>query len=224
MKQRILQLLLLTIALTMSLNLISWGYRDDKGEDKPATPTKESTPAQEVDLGLSVKWASWNVGASSPEQYGGYYAWGEIEEKRNYDLDTYKYYNSGTNDYIDISNNISGTQYDVATVKWRNGWRMPTSAELTELNTKCKWEVYTYNGVKGCKVTGPNGNFIFLPFAGYFNGASLRHNDSSVYYWSGSLSDGISIKLFSDVITVGPISVFNDDNRHNGYSVRPVRN
>ena len=91
--------------------------------------TVGSVPEAEeaVDLGLSVKWAPWNVGASTPEEYGGYYAWGETVEKATYNESSYQYYkNDG---YVDIGSEISGTPYDVAHVKWGGDWRMPTNEE-----------------------------------------------------------------------------------------------
>ena len=112
-----------------------------------------------IDLGLSVKWASCNIGASSPERTGGYYACGETEVKSNYTWETYKYYANGK--YTSIGTSICGTQYDVAHVKWGGQWRMPTLAELKELVNECTWTWTTLNGVKGMKVTGPNGNSIF---------------------------------------------------------------
>lgn len=121
-----------------------------------------------VDLGFpsGILWAAYNVGASSPEEYGGYYAWGETEGKESYTLENYKFYNSGTNSFEFIGSEISGTSYDVAHVKWGGGARMPTFAEVKELLNNCTFKYGTYNGVKGDYVVGPNGNSIFLPFAG----------------------------------------------------------
>lgn len=191
------------------------------------TKEDEITPGQEVDLGLSVKWASWNVGASSPEGYGGYYAWGETEEKSDYDCDTYKYYydtdGDGYKEFANIGSNISGTQYDVATVKWGNGWRMPTKAELQELCDKCTWTGYTYNGVAGCKVTGPNGNSIFLPCAGNRNGTSLHNAGDGGDYWSGSPEEYDSVCAWGLFVgNFGGLCVFYGSSTY-GHSVRPVR-
>ena len=141
-----------------------------------------------VDLGLpsGLKWAACNVGASSPEEYGGYYAWGETEEKESYYEEDYLYYNYGI--YTDIGSDISGTQYDVAHVKWGGDWRMPTMVEQEELRNNCFWEWTTVNGVNGYNVIGPNGNSIFLPAAGCRYGTYVYNICSSGYYWSGSLS------------------------------------
>lgn len=119
-----------------------------------------------VDLGLSVKWASCNVGANKPEEYGSYYAWGETSERLYTTRAQYAYYDSKTDTYTNIGSNISGTGYDVARAKWGGNWRMPTRAEMEELVNKCTWTWTTHNGVKGQLVTGPNGNSIFLPDAG----------------------------------------------------------
>jgi hypothetical protein len=142
-----------------------------------------------VDLGLSVRWASYNVGANSSEDYGGYYAWGETEEKSCYSVSTYKYFNSTTIEYINIGDEISGTKYDVARVKWGGYWRLPTQAEQKELTDKCTWTWTTQNGVKGYKVAGPNGNSIFLPAAGNRDDTDINHVGVGGFYWSGTLSE-----------------------------------
>lgn len=181
----------------------------------------EITPGQMVDLGLSVKWAGWNVGASRPEEYGGYYAWGELHEKSDYDWETYQYYDQENDEYIFIGNNISGTQYDVARVKWGGSWRMPTLAECKELINKCTWTWTTYNGVEGQKVTGPNGNSIFLPFAGYRGGTSVGSQGSDGRYWSGTLYEGDSGYAYCLYFNDGHV-YWNGDSRTIGRSVRPV--
>ena len=181
----------------------------------------EITPGQMVDLGLSVKWAGWNVGASRPEEYGGYYAWGELHEKSDYDWDTYQYYDQENDECIFIGNNISGTQYDVARVQWGGSWRMPTEAEIKELISKCDWTWTTYNGVAGQKVTGPNGNCIFLPAAGWRLGTSVFHQGSYGYYWSGSLHEGYSYFAYKLSFDRGSV-LWGSSDRYRGYSVRPV--
>ena len=154
-----------------------------------------------VDLGLSVLWAAYNVGASSPEEYGGYYAWGETSTKSDYTWENYKHRerydydheHHGDDcwcwDYKFIGNEISGTSYDVAHVQWGGGARMPTLAEVQELVDNCTFTDGSYNGVEGSYVTGPNGNSIFLPFAGnrYYGG--LYDEGSSGYFWSGTYND-----------------------------------
>lgn len=191
------------------------------------TKADEITPGQEVDLGLSVKWAGWNVGASSPEEYGGYYAWGETEEKSNYTRDTYKYYydtdGDGDKEYANIGNNICGTQYDVARQKWGGSWRMATYDELSELRSKCTWTWITYKGINGYKVTGPNGNSIFLPAAGDRK-TSLYGQGSGGHYWSGTLSEDYSYDAWRLYFYNGYHSLkYYGSYRYLGVTVRPVK-
>lgn len=152
-----------------------------------------------VDLGLSVLWAAYNVGASSPEEYGGYYAWGETEVKSDYTWENYKYRekyyrDDGHQEWTGsfIGNEISGTSYDVAHVKWGGDARMPTLTEVKELVNKCTFTNGSYNEVRGNYVTGPNGNSIFLPFAGRRDDWLSSEGDYG-HFWSGTyfVNDGI---------------------------------
>ena len=135
-----------------------------------------------VDLGLSVKWAAWNVGATSPEEAGGYYAWGECDTKLFYSGNNYKHYSQCRYD-------ISNTLNDVAKQKWGSDWRMPTEHEMNELLNKCTWISSTVNGVKCYKVTGPNGNSIYLPFAGKRDDDYNSEVGDGGYYWSGTYKE-----------------------------------
>ena len=134
-----------------------------------------------VDLGLSVKWATCNVGASSPGDYGNHYAWGETSTKSSYDTD-----NSAT--YGKQMGSIAGNPtYDVARKKWGSPWRLPTKAEFDELVDNCTWTWTTQNGHNGYKVTSKkNGNSIFLPAAGYRDGTSSGSQGTDGYYWSAT--------------------------------------
>ena len=105
---------------------------------KASEPTL--TPGQVVDLGLSVYWASCNLGAESPEEFGNYYAWGETSPKSKYTESTYSFYNQSTNRYISIGEDIAGTEYDAATVNLGSSWKMPTEGQMKELLEKCTWE------------------------------------------------------------------------------------
>ena len=179
-----------------------------------------------VDLGLpsGIKWATCNVGATNPEEYGGYYAWGETEEKKNYDESTYKWRNgSSTSSYGTVDNKtVLDPEDDVAHVKWGGSWRMPTKAEQDELRNNCTWTWTTQNGVNGYKVTSKtNGNSIFLPAAGGRNGANLNYSGSVGYYWSSSLNEGYSYSAFNLYFYSGLYDWF-DNLRYNGFSVRPV--
>ena len=151
------------------------------------------TVADAVDLGLpsGTLWASWNVGATKPEEYGGYYAWGETEEKETYTQDNYKHYDNTRQEYINIGTGIYGTVYDVANVLWGDGWHMPTETQIWELIDKCTWTWITYNDtVTGCKVIGPNGNSIFLPAAGYRYGTSLHVAGDLGCFWGSAGNNG----------------------------------
>ena len=171
-----------------------------------------------VDLGLpsGLKWATCNIGANSPEEYGNYYAWGEVGIKEEYTQSNSVTYGKQMDD---ISGNA---QYDAATANWGGDWRMPTHTEMTELSNKCTWEWTTQNGVKGYKVTGPNSNYIFLPAAGYFNGASFNSGSYGYsYYWSSTTDSnaGIAYRLRFDSGSHN----LSSSSRDYGYSVRPVK-
>ena len=169
-----------------------------------------------VDLGLSVKWATCNVGASCPEDYGNYYAWGEIQTKSEYTKE-----NSLTYYGKDIGNISGNSRYDVARAQWGSSWRLPTLAEIKELKNQCKWKWTTEGGHKGYRVMGSNGNSIFLPAAGCRYGTSVRFQGSSGSYWSGTLNGGDSPYACSLYFRDG-IARWYDSGRDYGRSVRPV--
>ena len=175
---------------------------------------------KKVDLGLSVCWAGWNVGASSPEGYGNYYAWGETTTKSSYTESSYQYHNGS---YVNIGSNICGTQYDVARAQWGGSWRMPTKAEFEELINRCTWTWITYNNVNGYKVTGPNGKSIFLPAAGRLDGTELILRGSEGNYRSGTLLESSSSYAYSLTFCGGGYRVVNKYlYRERGLAVRPV--
>lgn len=156
-----------------------------------------------VDLGLSVKWAKYNIGATRPEEYGDYYAWGEIAPKKLYTWKSYKY-SKGSEDNITKYNKNDNTTTldssdDVAHIKWGGNWRMPTEKEFRELKEECLWEREVVNNKNCFKATGPNGNFIYFPAAGSY-GATLSadgwYNDSKLFsagieaiYWTSTIGD-----------------------------------
>lgn len=152
-------------------------------EEYVLTFTQEINGHEYVDLGLSVKWATCNVGASSPEDYGDYYAWGETKTKSKYSE-----FNSVTygKKISDIKGNV---RYDAARANWGGTWRLPTKTEFEELKNKCTWQWTTQNGKNGYKITGPNGNHIFLPAAGGRDGSSLYYAGCYGYYWSSTPHD-----------------------------------
>lgn len=181
-----------------------------------------------VDLGLpsGLKWATCNVGATSPEDYGNYYAWGETSTKSTYTNSNSLTYGLSISQlesqgYIDGSGNLTSS-HDAATANWGGSWRMPTKEEQQELVDECTWERTTQNGVNGCKVTGPNGNYIFLPAAGSRYGSSLIGEGDYGFYWSSTPSDyGIGNDAY-DLYFSGGDEYVDWLNRLNGHTVRPI--
>lgn len=150
---------------------------------KPKTGTERGH--EWVDLGLpsGVKWATCNVGAYTPWDYGDYFAWGEITTKSEYTEDNSKTYER---DMDDISGNAN---YDAARANWGGSWRLPTKAECEELVNKCNWTWTSYGGKRGYEVIGPNGNSIFFPAAGYCFGTTLDGAGESGDYWCSTPYD-----------------------------------
>ena len=180
-----------------------------------------------IDLGLpsGTKWACCNVGANKPEDFGGYYAWGETKEKKNYFAwDTYIHCNGSESTCHNLGSDIAGTGYDVAHVKWGDSWVMPSFDQIMELLENCTYEWTTVNGINGGKLTSKtNGGTIFLPAAGYINVQFVEPSSVGTIggFWSGTLHPRFSY----DAYTVGFHSrKVSCDNyyRCSGYPVRPV--
>ena len=211
--------------------------------DKTATCEVTVTePVYEyVDLGLSVNWATFNVGARQPEEYGYYYSWGEIEPKSNYDWSTYKYCNGTLNTLTKYCTNSSyGTvdgktvldcEDDVAYIKWGGNWRMPTIEEAAELLRNCTLTNTTQNGVNGfivrSNIPGYTEQTIFLPAAGgYHHSYGFQGSNICGYFWANSLSEypynanGFSFDLRNNTFetSINSEGVKRTDAR----SVRPV--
>ena len=181
-----------------------------------------------VDLGLSVKWATCNVGAFLPEDYGGYYAWGETKEKSDYILDTYKWYDSEKRIYTKYNENKDGKRKtvldpsdDAATLEWGPKWRMPTVKEVKELVEECTWKWTIHNSVSGYEILGPSGNTIFLPAVSDRYGTDINDCGSYGCYWSATLVEDYCDRAYD--------LYFNEDNnywyysrRDYGRAVRPV--
>ncbi len=188
--------------------------------------TNEINNHEYVDLGLSVKWATCNVGANAPEAYGNYYAWGETTTKSDYsssNCPTYglSYSQLQSQGYIDGEGNLTA-QHDAATANWGGDWRMPTYAEQEELFNNCTWTWTTQNGVNGYKVTSKvNSNYIFLPAAGCRYGSSLTNAGGYGWYWSSTPEEGNSDYAYYLCIFSFNLYMYNY-NRINGQSVRPV--
>ena len=178
-----------------------------------------------VDLGLEsgTLWATCNVGADNPEDYGDYFAWGETEPKENYSWDTYKW---GKKDALTKYTGSDGLTVleaadDAATANWGEGWRMPTKDEIKELfdNTTNEWT--ELNGVSGRKFIAENGNSIFLPASGYRDGGSLYGVGSSGRYWSSSLYESNPANACG-LFFNSNFAEWYEDYRRFGQSVRPV--
>ena len=187
-----------------------------------------------VDLGLpsGTLWATCNVGANSPYENGNHYAWGETSPKTNYIWDTYKFgkekaltkycydSNYGNDGYTD-NRFILEPSDDAATVNWGENWRMPTKEEQEELLNECSWTSTNINGDSVMIVTGPNGNSIILPSAGYYKGTEYRAHDDGSYYWSSSL--GKSSSSEANYLYYDPdITGWFCSRRDYGRSIRPV--
>lgn len=175
-----------------------------------------------IDLGIGTLWSCCNVGASAPEHYGDYYAWGETSTKSSYSWSTYVHCNGSYSTCHNIGSDISGTSYDAATVNWGAPWRLPTLEEGKKLLDSCTHVWTTYKGVKGCKFTGPNGNSMFLPASGYRWYGEFYYVGSSDYYWSSTLYGSRRSNAYGLHISSGGTS-WLDHYRSYGFPVRPVR-
>ena len=165
------------------------------------------------------------MGASAPEDYGNYYAWGETQPKSVYSWDTCQYYNDNLiepDSYIYIGSDIAGTSYDAATANWGAPWRMPSLEQIEELvnNTTSTWT--TENGVYGQKFTGSNGDALFFPAAGYRWFSDLDGAGSLGSYWSSTLYEDGPIRAYHLYFYSGRAS-WSYYIRDYGHSVRPVR-
>ncbi|OWP33158.1 hypothetical protein CBG55_02870 [Prevotella intermedia] len=182
-----------------------------------------------VDLGLSVKWGTCNIGAKNPEDFGNFYQWGDVVTKESYDWDTYKYGTDRTNleKYnVKDGKTVLDPEDDAAIVNLGEGWRMPTPAEIKELVDNCTWEWTTVNNVKGYKVTAKNGNSIFLPAAGMMFTKNPYYGGQYGYYLSNTLREGEEsyVKMYAQGFSFQSDKYQTDDRiaRNYGITVRPV--
>ena len=212
--------------------------KDISGGTTPNTPTEpENTENghEYVDLGLSVKWATCNVGATKPEEYGDYFAWGETQPKSYYDWSNYKWCNGSDDTQTKYCTNSSygivdhktvlEAADDAATVNWGGSWRMPTKAEQNELRTECTWTWTTENGLNGYRIISNKAGYtdksIFLPAAGARYCSDLLNAGSYGFYWSSSLRTDYPYNAEGWCF----LSDYKDliyDSRNYGRSVRPV--
>ena len=196
-----------------------------------------------VDLGLpsGTMWATCNIGANAPEEYGDYFAWGETQQKDTYDWSTYLFTNGGSygewGEFYPYYTKYCVFDYegrqcfydnlttllpvdDAATANWGSGWRMPTEEEWQELHNNTTVTTTTQNGVNGRLFTASNGNSLFLPAAGYRNGSNLSNAGSYGYYWSSSLD--IYSNWANCNVSDGDFDGVFQYERNLGQSVRPV--
>lgn len=195
-----------------------------EGLGSNVTPTQQDTPAEPVDLSLpsGTCWASYNVGASRPEEVGGYYAWGETEVKDSYSWTNYTYCDGSETTCYDIGSDIAGTKYDVARVRWGEGWRMPSLEQWQELINNCTWAKVSLNDVSCLKLSSnENGNCIYLPLTGAKWDTGCYYTES-LYGWLSNLSSKSS--TFSCYLTFqgSGIGYGRDFERFIGLPVRPV--
>lgn len=177
--------------------------KDDKSSTISTTPKINLGPHDFVDLDLpsGLKWATCNIGAKNPWEYGDYYAWGETESKQPYSKDNCKWHD------VDLASlqslgvvNAKGcltSKYDVATQKWGGKWRMPTNDDFEELNKKCNWELTTLVGVNGYKVSSKkdNSKWIFIPASGYYKGTSDIYVGVGGFFWSSNVYESNSVNF-----------------------------
>ncbi len=209
---------------------VAWTYVDPD-EDNVYTGPDFSPSGTEngydyVDLGIGVCWAVQNVGASSPEQNGGYYMWGETVTRSSSWWWYYSLYTGDPNSYLDDSkfktpySDISGTNYDAARVKMGGNWRMPTRAECASLINNCKIETGKYNNVDGFVITGPSGKSIFIPKAGYKKKENVLALGVGAYLWTSfTHSKSNAYYSFINVKAVGDVSYWS---KYLGMSIRGV--
>ena len=240
-----------TLTATADMTLYAQWTSNGTNPSPSPSPTPGPTPPNTlnghefVDLGLpsGIRWATCNVGSTTPEGYGDYFAWGETTPKTTYNWSTYRYcvYNEndenysgwnsltkycnnadyGNNGFTDALTTLEASD-DAATVNWGAGWRMPTHSEMQELYDNCTLEWTTQNGVNGEKFTGSNGNSIFLPAAGYRYDGELYDAGSYGSYCSSSLYASYPYRAWGlDFGSDGCRTAVSGD-RDDGFSVRSV--
>ena len=187
--------------------------------DTPSDNTNDDfgKVADVVDLGLSVKWASWNIGASDIGEYGGLYGMGDATGTNTSEVPTDYYYNE--------TESLCGTEYDLATVKWGKDWRLPTKQELIELRDKCTWEHNVKRGdIYGSVATGPNGNTLFLPYSGCRHGSnSILDRGFRASIWSGEPDASKYAYGYMDLdICNNGLKRMDGSRNWAGQSIRPV--
>lgn len=226
-------------------NILKW----EKKDTTQSLPVSGQIAGHDyIDLGLpsGTLWATYNVGATKPTEFGNYFAWGETEPKDVYDWNTYKYAKvSLTEDVLQkwqldtLTKYNTGKEYpgtiddfttllpedDAATANWGGEWRMPTNEELKELTENCEFNWTEINEVSGTKFTAKNGNFVFFPAAGYrYNSRISNSVGINGVYWSSSLFEEEDDDAYHFILSTKSGYSFAPIERRNGLSVRPVVN
>ena len=216
----------------VTLSMLSCGTNPKQTENETVEQTEckavEQAEHEAVDLGLSVKWATCNLGANTPYEIGDYFAWGETESKNEYTWDTYKH----SHRYIDSITKYNPSDKkihlensdDAAHVCWGEKWRMPTADEIFELLNECSLEWTSVNGINGAKITGKNGNSIFMPVSGAKGDEGIVYSEMG-WYWSNTLySDEENAETNAMLLVFGeqganclPVA------RYGGQPIRPVQ-
>ena len=225
--------LVLFMAAVATVSFTSCGDDDDDTDN-----TISAYDSHAVDLGLpsGLKWSDQNLGANAPEGAGDHYAFGELTPKEDYSFDTYRFGDAnaltkyvsqdqsgdyGKDGFFD-NKTILDRSDDVASVKLKGKWRIPTVEEWNELNDNCTWTWTKKNGIDGYVVTGPSGNSIFLPVTGYRYGNVLHNETEYGTYWTATLGDGRSDYAQVFGIYASGHFVYRYLRDH-GYIIRPVR-
>lgn len=220
----------LAITAALSLSIMSCGGNSSKTTEEMPAETDTLAPNTVVtvvsdsinghalaDLGLSIRWATDNVGGDST-----YYGWGETETKEEYTKSNSAWGYKSLKAFGVVEDNNLVAKYDVATQQWGAPWRMPTKKEIHELVNKCRWDVVTLNdSIKGFRVTGPNGNSIFLAANGYMSNKKIKDHNIAGRYWSatnGPATSSLCITFNVEDTIVADI----DEQRIFGQSVRAV--
>lgn len=174
--KKIFNYIFLLIVLATNFTIVSCSENEDEDNESVVTNVVSLTNLEAVDLGLSVDWANCNIGAKEPEDFGTYYFWADPFGNNNKSL---------VNNVPDC---ISNTSYDIVSMNFGNGWRLPTKEEANEFLEKCTFTTTTRNGVSGHEATGPNGNSIFIPYSGCIEDGKLC-NENTAYIWTGNKSN-----------------------------------
>lgn len=194
--------------------------------DYPLDYEEPEIPDNAVDLGLSVLWAKWNVGASTESAPGGLYGWADpmgTNTAYNVMNESGTAWTSSLYGGKNPPTDICGTSLDIATAKWGGDWRLPTEAEMAELIDKCSWEWTVNDGTPGMTVTGPNGNSVFLPAGGDRFGTEQRDYGAYGYYWTGTINTEETRNAYRLEFDDWGAD-YTSYARYIGHSVRPVMN